>query len=112
SEAFERLAMAFRALSTTYVNDAIAASNKDFSSAALPLVMDRVALGTFTRRELADHVVEAREAGLVSFSGLKLDKLSDLHGIVRRGRVERVVAGGSLAMALRKAQGRVEGAGI
>jgi phosphoglycerate kinase len=106
---FERLAGAFRAVATVYVNDAIAASNKDFSSAALPLAMDRTALGTFTRRELADHLVRAREAGLVSFSGLKLDKLADLHGIVKRGRVEMVVAGGNLAMALRKAQGEMEG---
>jgi len=112
SETFERIANAFRSASTAYVNDAIAASNKDFSSAALPLAMDRVALGTFTRRELAEHVVKAREAGLVSFSGLKLDKLSDLHGIVSRGRVERIVAGGSLAMALRKAEGRMRGAEV
>jgi phosphoglycerate kinase len=106
---FERVANAFRAAATFYVNDAIAASNKDFSSAALPLAMDRTALGAFTRRELADHLVRAREAGLVSFSGLKLDKLADLHGIVKRGRVEMVVAGGNLAMALRKAQGEMEG---
>ncbi len=108
----ERLARAFRAASTTYVNDAIAASNKDFSSAILPLVMDRTALGTFTRRELADHVVRAREAGLVSFSGLKLEKLADLHGIVKRGRVEMIIAGGSLAMALRKAEGEMRGADV
>lgn len=110
SPGLERLARAFRAASTIYVNDAIAASNKDFSSAVLPLVMDRTALGTFTRRELADHVVRAREAGLVSFSGLKLDKLSDLHGIVKRGRVEMILAGGSLAMALRKAEAELRGA--
>ena len=108
----ERLARAFRAASTVYVNDAIAASNKDFSSAILPLVMDRTALGTFTRRELADHVVRAREAGLVSFSGLKLEKLADLHGIVKRGRVEMIVAGGSLAMALRKAEGEMRGVNV
>ena len=108
----ERLARAFRAASTVYVNDAIAASNKDFTSAVLPLVMDRTALGTFTRRELADHVVRAREAGLVSFSGLKLDKLADLHGIVKRGRVEMIMAGGSLAMALRKAEAELRGAKV
>jgi phosphoglycerate kinase len=105
----ERTADAFRAAGTAYVNDAIAASNKDFSSAALPLAMDRTALGTFSRRELAEHVVRAREAGLVSFSGLKLDKLADLHGIVRRGRVEMILAGGNLAMALRKAEARLRG---
>jgi 3-phosphoglycerate kinase len=104
-----RVAEAFRAAGTAYVNDAIAASNKDFSSASLPLAMDRTALGTFSRRELAQHVVRAREAGLVSFSGLKLDKLSDLHGIVRRGRVEKILAGGNLAMALRKAEARLRG---
>jgi 3-phosphoglycerate kinase len=53
--------------------------------------------------------VRAREAGLVSFSGLKLDKLDDLHGIVRRGRVETILVGGSLAMALRKADGEARG---
>jgi phosphoglycerate kinase len=106
---YERLARAFRQGSTVYVNDAISASNKDFSSAALPLAMGKVALGVFTRRELAEHLVRAREAGLVSFSGLKLDKLKDLHGIVKRGRVEMLLAGGSLAMALRKAEGELRG---
>jgi 3-phosphoglycerate kinase len=106
---YERIATAFRQGSTVYVNDAIAASNKDFSSAALPLAMGKVALGVFTRRELAEHLVRAREAGLVSFSGLKLDKLKDLHGIVKRGRVEMLIAGGSLAMALRKADGELRG---
>lgn len=106
---YERLARAFRQGSTVYVNDAIAASNKDFSSAALPLAMGRTALGVFTRRELAEHLVRAREAGLVSFSGLKLDKLKDLHGIVKRGRVEMLIAGGSLAMALRRAEGELRG---
>jgi 3-phosphoglycerate kinase len=109
AESFARVAEAFRRGATAYVNDAIAASNKDFSSAALPLAMDRTALGVFARRELAEHAVRAREAGLVSFSGLKLDKLDDLHGIVRRGRVEIVVAGGNLAMALRKAEGEARG---
>ena len=106
---YERIARAFRQGATVYVNDAIAASNKDFSSAALPLAMGKVALGVFTRRELAEHLVRAREAGLVSFSGLKLDKLKDLHGIVKRGRVEMLIAGGSLAMALRKADGERRG---
>jgi len=106
---FERIATAFRQGSTVYVNDAISASNKDFSSAALPLAMGKVALGVFTRRELAEHLVRAREAGLVSFSGLKLDKLKDLHGIVKRGRVEMLLAGGSLAMALRRAEGELRG---
>jgi phosphoglycerate kinase len=106
---FERIASAFRQGATVLVYDAIAASNKDFSAAALPLAMGRVALGVFSRRELAEHVVRAREAGLVSFSGMKLDKLKDLHGIVKRGKVERILAGGGLAMALRRADGELRG---
>ena len=90
------------------MNDAIASGNKDFSTTALPLSMGSVALGVFTRRELSEHVVRAREAGLVVFSGMKLDKLKHLHGIVKRGRVELILAGGSLAMALRKARGEIE----
>jgi phosphoglycerate kinase len=106
---FERIASALRQGATVFVYDAIAASNKDFSGAALPLSMGRVALGVFSRRELADHVVRAREAGLVSFSGMKLDKLKDLHGIVKRGHVETILAGGGLAMALRRAEGELRG---
>jgi phosphoglycerate kinase len=112
ADLFARVGAAFRRAATVYVNDAVAASNKDFSSAALPLSMDRATLGVFARRELAEHAVRAREAGLVSFSGLKLDKIDDLHGIVRRGRVEVILAGGNLAMALRKAEGESRGADV
>lgn len=106
---FARVAGAFRQGATVYVNDAISAGNKDFSSAALPLAMGRVALGVFARRELEEHVTRARQAGLVCFSGMKLDKLANLHGIVRRGHVELILAGGSLAMALRQARGERDG---
>ena len=106
---FQRIATAFRQGATVYVNEAIAAGNKDFSTTALPLAMGRTALGVFARRELAEHVVRAREAGLVIFSGLKLDKLKHLHAIVQRGRVEMILAGGSLAMALRKARAERRG---
>ncbi|MFV1958541.1 MAG: phosphoglycerate kinase [Planctomycetota bacterium] len=106
---FERLASAFPQGATVYVNDAIASGNRDFSTTALPLAMGRVALGAFTRWELSEHVARAREAGLVSFSGLKLEKLKTLHGIVLQGRVERILAGGSLAMALLAARGALEG---
>ncbi|MDA1195631.1 MAG: phosphoglycerate kinase [Planctomycetota bacterium] len=106
---FARVAAAFRQGATVYVNDAIAAGNKDFSTTALPLAMGRTALGIFARRELAEHAMRARDAGLICFSGMKLDKLKQLHGIVKRGQVEVILAGGSLAMALRKAQGEIDG---
>jgi len=106
---FQRIAAAFRQGATVYVNEAIAAGSKDFSTTALPLAMGRTALGAFVRRELAEHAVRARDAGLICFSGMKLDKLKHLHGIVQRGRAEVVLAGGSLAMALRKAQGEIDG---
>ena len=109
SDHFSRIASAFRQGATVYVNDAIASGNKDFSTTALPLAMGRVALGAFAREEFAHHVVRAREAGLISFSGMKLDKLRQLHGIVKRGAVEMIIAGGSLAMALRKAEGEIRG---
>ena len=62
---FQRIARSLRQGATVYVNDAIASGNKDFSTMALPLAMGRVGLGAFTRRELAEHVLRAREAGLV-----------------------------------------------
>ncbi|MDJ0521123.1 MAG: phosphoglycerate kinase [Planctomycetota bacterium] len=109
SDHFGRISAAFRQGATVYINDAIASGSKDFSTTALPLAMGRTALGVFTRRELAEHAVQARDAGLVVFSGMKLDKLRHLHGIVQRGRVEVILAGGSLAMALRKASGEISG---
>ncbi len=106
---FSRIATAMRQGGTVYLNDAIASGNKDFSTTAMPLAMGRVALGVFSRRELGEHVVRAREAGLVCFSGMKLDKLKQLHGVVARGRVECVIAGGSLSMALMKAAAERDG---
>ena len=100
---FRRVAAAMRQGATVYINDAIAAGNKDFSTMALPLAMGCAALGVFTRRELMEHVVRAREAGLVIFSGMKLDKLKQLRRIVNAGRVELILTGGALAMALRQA---------
>ncbi|MDF1700083.1 MAG: phosphoglycerate kinase [Planctomycetota bacterium] len=106
---FARIAAAFRQGATVYVNDAIASGNKDFSTTALPLAMGRVALGAYARREFAEHAVRARDAGLISFSGMKLDKLKQLHGIVKRGSAKVILAGGSLAMALRRADGEIRG---
>ena len=43
---------------------------------------------------------------LVVFSGLKIDKLDDLEAMIGRGTVKMVFTAGSLAMALKKADGR------
>lgn len=96
-------------VSTIVVNEALAASNFDFSSAVLPLVMDHVAYGFYISEEMIEHVKGARESGLVIFSGLKIDKLGDLERIVDRGLLKMIISAGSLAMALKKARAEMEG---
>lgn len=96
-------------LAAVHVNDAIAASNRDLSSTVVPLTMDRVALGTYNQSELADHVTRTRQAELVVFSGMKLDKLDALQEIIERGVVNLVVSAGLLALALKKAQAELAG---
>ncbi|MBI3462680.1 MAG: phosphoglycerate kinase, partial [Planctomycetes bacterium] len=91
------------------VNEGFSASNPDFSSVVVPAAMDRVALGVYLDGELRRHVTRAREAQLVVFSGLKLEKLSDLEGILRRSQVRMVLAAGSLATALKKAEADLDG---
>jgi phosphoglycerate kinase len=91
------------------INEAIAASNNDFSSTVTPLFMEHTALGNYIGTEFKKHVVDARRATTVVVSGLKLDKLDDLEGIVRRGVVRRIISAGALAMALRLAQAKLSG---
>ncbi|MBW3541276.1 MAG: phosphoglycerate kinase [Planctomycetes bacterium] len=86
-----------------HVNEGFSASNRDLSSTLVPLAMDRMALGTYIDGELRKHVTRARLAELVVFSGIKIEKLDDLEEIIGRGRVKTVIAAGSLAMALKKA---------
>src|ERR1043166_2892148 len=49
------------------INEAIAASNVDVSSSAVPLLMQRTALGFFIAEELKKHVVGVRDADFVVF---------------------------------------------
>ena len=90
-------------LAAVHINEGFAASNRDLSSTLVPLTMDRVALGTYIETELRQHVSRARQAELVIFSGIKINKLDDLEQILERGRVRMVIAAGSLAIALEKA---------
>ena len=96
-------------LATVHVNEAFAASNADLSSALVPLAMDRVALGRHVAKELRGPVRAARSAEIVVFSGAKFNKLDDLEGIVRRGQVRLVIAGGLLALPLLQAEAESAG---
>ncbi len=96
-------------LTTVEINEAIAASNMDFSSVAIPLLMSKTAMGFEIAEELKNHIRGARQSSLVVFSGLKIDKLDDLEGIVDRGALKMIIAAGSLAMALMKAKAQMDG---
>jgi phosphoglycerate kinase len=106
---YELAADIYERVSTVFVNEALAASNFDFSSAVLPLVMDKVAYGFYLHREMTEHIKGARESQLVVFSGLKIDKLNDLEKIIERGKLKMIISAGSLAMALKKAQAQLAG---
>ncbi len=92
-----------------HVNEGFAASNRDLSSTVVPLTMDRCALGKYIDGELRTHLQKTRLAELVIFSGMKLEKLDDLQGILNRGQVRVVIAAGLLALALKKADADLAG---
>ena len=96
-------------LAKIHVNEGFAASNCDLSSALVPFGMDRVALGQHVAHELRGPVRAARMAEVVIFSGAKFNKLDDLEGVVQRGQVRLVIAGGLLALPLLKAQAQLAG---
>lgn len=96
-------------VSSVEINEAIAASNFDFSSSVLPLVMAKTAVGFNLSEEMKKHIVDARQANLVVMSGLKINKLDDLENILARGKVKRIIAAGSLAMSLKKAKAQLAG---
>lgn len=91
------------------INESIAASNLDFSSSVLPLVMRLTAMGPFMHRELVEQMPAVLKADFVIFSGLKLDKLDDLERMLSRRNLDRVFVGGALAMPLLKARARLSG---
>lgn len=92
-----------------YVHEAFSAGSLDGSSVVVPAAMDRVALGAYEEDQFRGPLVECRNADLVVFSGIKIDKLDDLEAIIARGRVKMVISAGSLAMALMKADARLQG---
>jgi phosphoglycerate kinase len=105
-----RLANEFAAkLSTIYVFEALSAGSLDACSVVVPAAMDRVALGCYVENEFTGPMLRCLDAQLVIFSGLKIDKLDDLSAMVGRGKIRRVFAAGSLAMALKKAAAELDG---
>ena len=66
------------------INEAIAASNIDFSSSALPLIMPKTAMGFYLSEEMRRHILGARQADLLVMSGLKINKLDDLENVLTR----------------------------
>lgn len=91
------------------INEAIAASNVDFSSVAIPLLMQKTAMGFYIAKEMQTHIRNVRHANFVIISGMKMDKLDDLEGMVERKAVKLLFAGGALAMPLLKAQSELDG---
>lgn len=91
-----------KALSQNYIFDALASSNSDWSSVVVPAYMKRAALSDSIKMEFERHVVHARRAQIVVFSGLKMDKLNDLECILAQGNVQLIILGGALAVALLK----------
>jgi phosphoglycerate kinase len=104
-----RLANEFAKLSTSYVFEALSAGSLDACSVAVPAAMEQVALGCYVENEFTGPMMQCLKAQLVIFSGLKADKLDDLEAMVNRGKIRRVFAAGSLAMALKKAAAEIDG---
>ncbi len=95
-----------------YVNEALSAGSLDSSTVVVPAAMKRVALGKYVAGEFSGPMQQCLKAQVVVFSGLKIDKLDDLAAMIGRGTIRRVFAAGSLAMALRKAIGEIEGKNV
>ncbi|MAT68091.1 MAG: phosphoglycerate kinase [Planctomycetaceae bacterium] len=92
-----------------YVNEAFSAGSLDSSSVVIPLAMDKVAMGKYVASQFDGPMQQCLKTQLVVFSGLKIDKLDDLEAMIGRGTIQTVFAAGSLAMALRKAIGELDG---
>lgn len=99
-------------IARVYVNEALSAGSLDSSSTIVPAAMDRVALGKYVASEFDGPMRRCLKTQLVVFSGLKIDKLDDLQAMIDRGTIRWVFAAGSLAMALKKAAGQLDGAEV
>ena len=96
-------------IARVYVNEALSAGSLDSSSTIVPAAMDRVALGSYVAAEFDGPMRRCLKRIWSIFSGLKIDKLDDLQAMIDRGTIRWVFAAGSLAMALKKAAGQLDG---
>lgn len=96
-------------IASVYVHEALSAGSLDASSTIVPAAMDRVAMGLYEASEFDGPMRRCLATQLVVFSGLKIDKLDDLEAMIGRGTIRQVLAAGSLAMALKKAIGELDG---
>ncbi|TWT97940.1 Bifunctional PGK/TIM [Botrimarina colliarenosi] len=93
---------------TVYVNEAFSAGSLDASSVAVPAAMERVALGKYAAGEFDGPMQQCLKSALAVFSGIKIDKLDDMEAMISRGTIKQIFASGSLAMAIRKAIGKLD----
>ena len=99
-------------IARVYINEALSAGSLDASSTIVPIAMDRVALGNYVAGEFDGPMMRCLKTQLVVFSGLKIDKLDDLEAMIARGTIRWVFAAGSLAMALKKGIGELDGQNV
>lgn len=96
-------------VASIYVHEAFSAGSLDASSVVVPAAMQRVALGKYAAGEFDGPMQRCLQADLAVFSGIKIDKLDDMEAMIARGSIKQIFASGSLAMAIRKAIGQLDG---
>lgn len=96
-------------IATIYVSEAFSAGNLDTSTSVVPAAMKKVALGAYVASQFDGPVMDCVKAQMVVFSGLKIDKLDNLEAMMNQGEIKVVLAAGSVAMALKKADAQLAG---
>ncbi len=92
-----------------YIHEAFSAGSLDSSSVVVPAAMEKVAMGRYIAEQFEGPLRDCLGAQLVVFSGLKVDKLDDLQAMIDRGKIQHIITGGSLAVALKKAAEELDG---
>ncbi|MGD9127008.1 MAG: phosphoglycerate kinase [Planctomycetia bacterium] len=96
-------------IATVYVSEAFSAGNLDTSTCVIPSTMEKVALGKYVAAQFEEPIKNCVKAKMVVFSGLKIDKLDNLSAMMDQGSIKVVLAAGSVAMALKKADAQLAG---